>query len=398
MTADQPEGPDRASAPAFLVFTTFLRLGLTSFGGPVAHLGYFRTEFVERRKWLTEAAYAELVALCQFLPGPASSQTGFAIGLRMAGPLGGLAAFLGFTTPSAVLMLAAAFGLRFLGPYGPAITHGLKLVAVCIVAQAVITMARSNCRSVATAALALAALGILLVSPTPLAAPAVILVAGFSGLLAPRPTSDAMPTPRRSHTASLVLLSIFLGLLFGLPGLRQATSDPSLATADAFYRTGALVFGGGHVVLPLLQAETAAHVSSGDFLAGYGFAQALPGPLFSFAAYLGALAAPHPPDAAQGLIALGAIFLPGLLLVAAIEPLWRSLSHNARARGAVAHASAAVVGVLAAAWWSPVATGAVVDILDVAIAFIATAFLLSGRTPMLLAVTTVALSGALTYA
>jgi chromate transporter len=394
LDADQHSGPERSHVPALTVFAVFLRLGLTSFGGPVAHLSYFHREIVERRKWLSEAAYAELVALCQFLPGPASSQTGFAVGLRMAGPLGGLAAFLGFTLPSAALMLAAAFGLSFLGPYGAAITHGLKLVAVPIVADAVMTMARSNCRSIATAALAVGALGILLALPTPLTAPAVILIASISGFLAHRRAVTDSSAPQRSHSVSVVLLAVFLGLLFGLPGLRQVTADPGIATADAFYRSGALVFGGGHVVLPLLQSETATTVSSGDFLTGYGFAQALPGPLFSFAAYLGALTGPNAPNMLQGLIALVAIFLPGLLLVAAVEPVWRSLSHSARARDVVAHAGAAVVGVLAAAWWSPVTTGAVVSIFDAVIATVGTVALISRKVSVVTVVWLVALAGA----
>ena len=395
MNDTSDEAPDRRRVPAFLVFWAFLKLGLTSFGGPIAHLGYFRKEFVERRRWLGDAAYAELVALCQFLPGPASSQAGFVIGLRKAGIAGGLAAFIGFTLPSALLMLGAVWSVAYLD-FGwlPALVHGLKLVAVSIVAHAVIAMARAQLRSPVAAAAAIIALAAC-IGGGPYAGPASIAIASLLGLLLPagaKPTDQ--PAPDKPLTSSFALLAIFLALLLALPVLRQLTADPLVATADGFYRTGALVFGGGHVILPLIEAETAGHVSHDDFLAGYGAAQALPGPLSAFAAYTGALASPSAPDLATGLVALLAIFLPGFLLVAAADPVWSRLRAHRRAAGMVTLASAAVVGVLAAAWWSPVATTAIRTPADAVISAAGFLALLHPRTPVLAVVLAVAALGA----
>jgi chromate transporter len=392
------EAPDRIRAPALLVFWAFLKLGLTSFGGPIAHLGYFRKEFVERRRWLSDAAYTELVALCQFLPGPASSQAGFVIGLRKAGVAGGLAAFAGFTLPSALLMLGAAWGVAYLD-FGwlPALVHGLKLVAVSVVAHAVVAMTRSQLRSLVAAAAAIVAL-IACLSGGPYAGPASIAIAAVLGLLLPvNAGSPAQPSTEKPLASSFSLLAIFFALLLCLPLLRQLTVDPLVAAADGFYRTGALVFGGGHVILPLIEAETASRVSHEDFLAGYGAAQALPGPLSAFAAYAGALDSLSPPDLATGLVALLAIFLPGFLLVAAADPVWNRLRSHPRASAMVTLAGAAVVGVLAAAWWSPVATTAIRTPADVVISAAGFLALLHPRTPVLAVVLAVAALGALGF-
>jgi chromate transporter len=399
MNETSDEAPDRRRVPALLVFWAFLKLGFISFGGPIAHLGYFRNEFVERRRWLGDAAYAELVALCQFLPGPASSQTGFVIGLRKAGVAGGLAAFAGFTLPSAALMLAAAWGVAYLD-FGwlPALVHGLKLVSVSIVAHAVIAMARTQLRSFIAAVAALLALAACVLGG-PYAGPVSIAVAALLGLLLPS-NAAAMGEPSTGQriAPSLALFAIFVALLAALPVLRQLTADPLVAAADGFYRTGALVFGGGHVILPLIEAETAGRLSHEDFLAGYGAAQALPGPLSAFAAYSGALASPSPPDLAAGLVALAAIFLPGFLLAAAADPVWSRLRSHRRAAGMVTLASAAVVGVLAAAWWSPVAATAIRSPADLAIAAAGFLALLHPRTPALAVVLAVTTLGVVRFA
>lgn len=392
---------DRAAhVSASRVFLAFLKLGLTSFGGPVAHLGYFRRDLVERRGWVSDSDYAEIVALSQFLPGPASSQAGFAVGLRLAGAMGGLAAFAGFTLPSAMLMLAAAWGLQFIaGDAGAAVVHGLKLVAVSIVAHAVIMMAKAHCRSAATVLLAGLALVFILMTPHPLAAPAVILAAAVSGALLPAaPGGAALAVIHGSRRRSFILLVLFGVLLAGLPVLSSASGDPLVSIADAFYRAGALVFGGGHVVLPLLQTATSETVSSEAFLAGYGVAQALPGPLFTFAGYLGALASGDgEPSLAGGLIALVFIFLPGGLLIAAALPWLSRMRTMPRASGAVRHANAAVVGVLAAAWWNPVVSSSIATAPDALIAALGVVALFVPRVPVLAVVICVAAGGAATH-
>lgn len=384
--------PDRTRVPALSVFWAFLRLGLTSFGGPMAHIGYFRRELAERRRWLTTQSFDELAALCQFLPGPASSQTGFAIGLRLAGWRGGLAAFVGFTAPSALLMLIAAALAVGNDPARIApLSHGLQLVAVSVVGQAVIAMARTQLRDTLRWAIAALALILVLAVHWPGATPAVILLAGVFGAV--MPTKSAQPVsapPSRGRNGAFIAFAL---LLICLPLAVRLIDSPELRIADGFYRSGALVFGGGHVVLPLLQAESAGWLPADRFLAGYGFAQALPGPLFAFAAYLGALAGPHPPDAWLGLIALLSLFLPGLLLVAAADPLWVRLQASARAQGVVRMASAAVVGVLAAAWITPVASSALHSPLDAAIAIGGLTALLWPATPILPVIALVALAG-----
>ncbi len=346
----------QAGTPAE-VLRAFLRLGLTAFGGPVAHLGYFRTEFVVRRAWLSEHDFAELVALCQFLPGPASSQTGFALGLRRAGWRGALAAWCGFTLPAAVLLTAFAWIAPALDPASP-LLHGLQLVAVPVIAGAVLGMARTLVPDLARAAIALAALAAALLVRIP-AAQAVVLAGGaLAGvLLCRRAAGAAPPAPTGwvlSRRAGTLALGLFAVLLFALP--LGAARVPQLALPAAVYRCGALVFGGGHVVLPLLRESfvVPGWMSDAQFLAGYGAAQAVPGPLFSFAAYLGASAHVPPGGLAGALIALLAIFLPGLLLLIAALPFWATWRRHPAARAAVLGVNAAVVGLLAAALYRPV--------------------------------------------
>jgi chromate transporter len=389
------EHQGRPTGSALSVFLAFLRLGLTSFGGPIAHLGYFRNAFVTRWKWVSEEAFADIVAVCQILPGPTSSQVGFAIGLSRAGPMGGLAAFAGFTAPSALLMIAAAFGASALPQdLRVRVFHGLVLVAVPIVAQAVIGMARMLCSTLATAAIGLAALGALLFVEQPWMQPLVIAIGAGAGLALPaRPTaaSHIAPAPRGP---AFLCLGLFAALLLGLALLSAATPSPGVTLADAFYRSGALVFGGGHVVLPLLETETVDRgwISAESFLSGYGAAQALPGPLFSFAAYLGAASNTGLAPLAASFIALIALFLPGLLLVAGVVPLWATLRQHAWVSRLAAGASAAVVGVLAAALYRPVVVSAILGPVDAVIA-IAGLLALMLRAPVWRVVAGVALAG-----
>lgn len=386
-----PFAATRHHASAWRVFLIFLRLGLTSFGGPVAHLGYFREEFVARRRWLTEDAYADLVALCQFLPGPASSQVGLALGLRQAGWGGALAAWLGFTLPSALVVALLGLGLvagQGLVPAG--VLHGLKVAAVAVVAQAVWGMARSLCRGPARLLLMVLACALALLWPGVVGQVGAMLVAALAGLgLWGR--AGAMPVPPsqgglaagvRPRTGAL-LLAAFAALLVLLPLAARAWPQGWLVLADAFYRAGALVFGGGHVVLPLLQAEVVATgwVAADDFLAGYGLAQAVPGPLFTFAAFLGAAAGHGAGGWLGAAVCLVAIFVPAFLLVAGALPFWDRLRHNARARAALAGVNAAVVGLLLAALYHPVWTSAIHAPADLALALAAFAALVWARVP-----------------
>jgi chromate transporter len=336
------------------VFLAFLSLGCTSFGGPVAHLGYFRTEFVERRKWLDDASYADIVALCQFLPGPASSQVGMALGKLRAGYPGAIAAFVGFTLPSVVLILAFAYGATALtGPTAQGALHGLKLAALAVVAQAVWAMAKSLTPDWPRRAIALVTAALALLFPSAITQVALIALAAIIGLARPAVPSPLAP-PRR---ADLAWLALFVALLLILP-LLALTGDPTLSIAEKFYRTGSLVFGGGHVVLPLLEAElvTPGLIPHDLFLAGYGAAQAVPGPLFSFAAYTGALLT-NPPNGLWGAtLALVMIYLPSFFLVFATLDWWQSLRRNARLRNGLTLANAAVVGLLLATLYDPVAT------------------------------------------
>jgi chromate transporter len=357
------------------VFAAFLKLGLTSFGGPIAHLGYYRNELVVRRQWLDESTYADLVALCQFLPGPASSQVGFSLGiLRGNGLLGGLAAWFAFTMPSALILFAFAMGAAaFTGPVAEGFLHGLKLVAVAVVAQAIWGMTQSLTPDRARAAIALAAVAIVVSFAGSLAQIAAIAFGACAGLWLCRgeaaPVSGQLDFPV-TRRGGVVALALFALLLLASPFLTAATGSHGLAVFDAFYRSGALVFGGGHVVLPLLQAQVVAPgwVSNEAFLAGYGLAQAVPGPLFTFAAYLGAVMGPPPNGLAGAAIALVALLLPGMLLVYGMLPFWDAMRTRPAAQAAMRGTNAAVVGILGAALYNPVWTSAVVTPRDFALA------------------------------
>ncbi len=382
------------------VFRVFLKLGLTSFGGPIAHLGYFRNELVERRQWLTEPAYADLVALCQFLPGPASSQVGFSLGvLRGGGILGGLAAWLAFTMPSALILIAFALCSSALsGPAASGILHGLKLVAVAVVAQAVWGMARSLTPDRERAGIALAALTSVTFIGGAAGQIGAIALGAAAGLQLCRtaaplpPASLSFPVRRPAAIAALVIFA----LLFILPAFFAAAAPQAMALFAAFYRSGALVFGGGHVVLPLLQASVVkpGWVTENAFIAGYGLAQAVPGPLFTFAAYLGAVMGPAPSGVVGAAIALTAIFLPGLLLVYGMLPFWDGFRSRAGAQAAMRGANAAVVGILASALYNPVWTSAIHSQADFALAAAGFLALIIWKLPPLAAVLLLALAGA----
>lgn len=356
----------RPAGTAAEVFRVSLRLGLTSFGGPVAHLGYYRAEYVERRKWLDEHAFADIVALCQFLPGPASSQVGMSIGILRAGLIGAFAAWLGFTMPSAIAMILFGYGVtRFGDLSGAAWLHGLKIVAVAVVAQAVWGMARSLCPDKERASVAVAATILALAVPSAWGQVGAIAAGGLigwgllGGTVAPREMAPlAIHLPRRW---SILAACLFFGLLIGLPLLAAAVPAQPLKLFDSFYRSGALVFGGGHVVLPLLQAEVVppGWVSNDSFLAGYGAAQAVPGPLFTFSAYLGTVMSKPPNGWLGGLLCLVAIFLPSFLLLVGALPFWEQLRRRAAVQSALRGVNAAVVGLLLAALYRPVWTSAI---------------------------------------
>jgi chromate transporter len=355
------------------VFLAFLKLGLTSFGGPIAHLGYFREEFVTRRQWLDERAYADLVALCQFLPGPASSQVGLAIGLSRAGYLGALAAWTGFTLPSALALVLFAFGIAALGDaLGSAWLHGLKIAAVAVVANAVLGMMRSLTPDKERATLAVAAAGIALMVPTSLGQLGAIALGAVAGLVLVRGaavTGHVSLPVNVGRGAGVLWLLLFFLLLIGLPVLASRWGGQGIALFDAFYRAGSLVFGGGHVVLPLLQAEVVppGWVSNDAFLAGYGAAQAVPGPLFTFAAFLGAVIGGWP----AAILCLIAIFLPSFLLIAGALPFWEAIRAKPAAQAALAGVNAAVVGLLLAALYHPVWTAGIAGPKDFALAIFA---------------------------
>ena len=379
------------------VFWIFLALGLTSFGGPVAHLGYFRTAFVERRQWLSEQAYADLVALCQFLPGPASSQVGFALGLLRAGPWGAAMAWLAFTLPSAIILVLFAFGAAVLdGPIASGIIHGLKVVAVAIVAHAVWGMARNLCPDKTRTGIALAAVFTVVLVSGPLGQVSAIVLGGLAGLTLCRDSAAAtaseslhFPVTRK---AGMVALGVFAGLLILLPLL--AGMAVWLDIADAFYRSGALVFGGGHVVLPLLEAEVVqlGWLTSDEFLAGYGAAQAVPGPLFTFAAYLGALL-PGINGLVGALLALLAIFIPGFLLLVGVLPFWNQFRQWGSAQALMRGANAAVVGILGAALYQPVWTSAIIGAEEFALALTGFLLLTVWKLPAWVVVVVVAFGG-----
>ncbi|MBU0724134.1 MAG: chromate efflux transporter [Alphaproteobacteria bacterium] len=383
------------------IFIAFLKLGLTSFGGPIAHLGYFRDELVIRRRWIDEKGYADLVALCQFLPGPASSQTGFALGLLRGGPMGAAAAWLAFTLPSAIALFLFALGAaHFGGPIGSGILTGLKIVAVAIIAQAVWGMAKNLCPDRPRAGIALAALLIVILVPIAFGQIAAILIGGLAGYWLCRMATEAngavvaFPVSRRIGILSLAL---FFLLLVGLPLLATGTGLQGVALTDAFYRTGALVFGGGHVILPLLEAETVqtGWVERDVFLAGYGAAQAIPGPLSTFAAYLGAALGPEPNGLAGASIALVAIFLPGFLLLVGIMPFWNEFRTQSSAQSLMRGANAAVVGILGAALYDPVWTSAILEPAHFALALTGFLLLTIWKTPPWVVVILSALGGVL---
>lgn len=375
------------SRHAWPVFVAFLRLGLTSFGGPVAHLGYFRDAFVTRRGWLTERAYADLVGLCQFLPGPASSQVGMAIGLSRAGYAGMFAAWLGFTLPSALLMMLFALGVHATGmPVAAGALHGLRIVSVAVIAQAVWGMARTLCPDARRVTLMAIAACIALLVPTAWLQVVVIVAAGAAGLmLLPQPERGAHdPLPLHvSHRAGVLWLVLFAALIVVLPVAASALHSNTLAVVDAFFRTGALVFGGGHVVLPLLQAAVVAPGWVGDsaFLAGYGVAQAVPGPLFTFSAFLGASLRDAPNGWLGATIALVSIFAPSFLLVAGTAPFWERLRRSTHMQAALAGVNAAVVGLLLAALYHPVWSDTIVSPRDFAVALVAFVALVFWRVP-----------------
>jgi chromate transporter len=403
MTTDEASAATSRSAPTGTwpeVFVAFLRLGLTSFGGPIAHLGYFRQDIVKRRRWLDERAYVDLVALCQFLPGPASSQVGIGIGLYRAGLPGAFAAWAGFTLPSALALLLFAMGVESLGTSGGAgWLHGLKVAAVAVVAQAVWGMAGTMATGRVRATLAIAAAVIVLVMPTTLGQLGAIALGGIVGLLLLRievHTGGPAVGVRIGHGAGAACLLMFFGLLIGLPILAAGWPRHDLALVSAFYSAGSLVFGGGHVVLPLLQAAVVppGWVSNDLFLAGYGATQAVPGPLFTFAAYLGAVMSPAPNGWAGAAICLVAIFAPSFLLVIGAMPYWESLRGKPAAQAALRGVNAAVVGLLLAALYDPVWKSAISTSPDFALAIAAFLLLSIWKVPPWLVVVLCAVGGA----
>ncbi len=370
------------------VFLAFLRLGLTSFGGPVAHLGYFRAEFVERRKWLDEGAYGDLVALCQFLPGPASSQVGVSLGIMRAGIAGGLAAWCGFTAPSALAMILFAYGIGRFGDLAHAgWVHGLKIVAVAVVAQAVWGMGRALCPDRPRISLAVAAALVVTWAPTPAGQIVAILLGALVGwaliVQQPLPARADLGFAALGSRFGVAALAAFFVLLIGLPLLATITHSHALDLFARFYRSGSLVFGGGHVVLPLLQRSVVppGWISNDLFLAGYGAAQAVPGPLFTFSAYLGAAMAPRPHGWAGGLLCLASIYLPSFLLLIGVLPFWDRLRSVASVRRVMCGVNAAVVGLLLAALYTPVWTSAIRSQADFGIALVALVLLAVWRVP-----------------
>ncbi len=386
-TAEAAEAATPGRGRAGEVLRVFSKLGVTSFGGPIAHLGYFRDELVQRRKWVDDTEYGDLVALSQFLPGPASSQVGFGLGLFRAGPAGAIAAFLAFTLPSAALMVAFAYGASFFeGVIGGGILTGLKIVAVAIVAQAVWGMARTLTPDRVRASIAVAAAVCALLLAGSVGQVGAIVIGAVAGLIFCR--SEANPAAAMirfpvSRTAGVVCLSLFVVLLIGLPIAAATTQWGALELFDTFYRAGALVFGGGHVVLPLLQAGVVdtGWVTPDHFLAGYGAAQAVPGPLFTFAAYLGTLSSVGPGGIAGAAIALIGVFLPGFLLLTGVLPFWNSFRSRPWAQALMRGANAAVVGILAAALYDPVFTTAITGPAPFVLALICFVLLIAWRLP-----------------
>ncbi|QND74165.1 chromate efflux transporter [Tardiphaga robiniae] len=378
------------------VFLVFLKLGLTSFGGPVAHLGYFRSEFVERRKWLSENSYADLVGLCQFLPGPASSQVGIAIGLSRGGYAGALAAWAAFTLPSAIALILFAYGLAAVGSnWGGGWLHGLKVAAVAVVAMAILGMARTLTPDRVRASVAIVAMVVAILVPTAGGQIGGILLGGVVGLFCikgARPVDETVLPLPVSRAAGVAALIVFVALLAGLPVLAAATDNAVLKLFDTFYRVSSFVFGGGHVVLPLLKAEVVpTWVSNDAFLAGYGATQAVPGPLFTFAAYLGTVIGGWQ----IALVCLAGIFLPSFLLVIGVLPFWDALRKKAAAQAVLAGVNAAVVGLLLAAFYDPVWTAGITNRFDYALGLAAFVLLFVWKTPPWLVVVLCGVAGQL---
>jgi len=397
MASQQTPGPHSSLGE---VLRVFLRLGLTSFGGPIAHLGYFRTEFVERRKWLDEKTYADLIALSQFLPGPASTKVGIAVGFFRAGYAGALTAWAGFTLPSALALVLFAYGVgRFGDALGSGWLHGLKVVAVAVVAQAVLGMMRSLAPDRDRATVAVAAAVIVLAFPTAWGQIGAIILGFAAGvtMLPVNVPADHVSLPLKvGRTAGAVLLTVFFAILLGLPLLIAVVPNHSLELFEAFYRAGSLVFGGGHVVLPLLQASVVppGWVSNDAFLAGYGAAQAVPGPLFTFAAYLGAVMGPQPNGWLGATLSLVAMFLPSFFLTIGALPFWDELRRRPAAQSALRGVNAAVVGLLLAALYNPVWTSGISSGADFALAVAGFLLLFMWKVPPWLVVVLSAIGGA----
>ena len=397
MASQQTPGPHSSLGE---VLRVFLRLGLTSFGGPIAHLGYFRTEFVERRKWLDEKTYADLIALSQFLPGPASTKVGIAVGFFRAGYAGALTAWAGFTLPSALALVLFAYGVgRFGDALGSGWLHGLKVVAVAVVAQAVLGMMRSLAPDRDRATVAVAAAVIVLAFPTAWGQIGAIILGFAAGvtMLHVNVPADHVSLPLKvGRTAGAVLLTVFFAILLGLPLLIAVVPNHSLELFEAFYRAGSLVFGGGHVVLPLLQASVVppGWVSNDAFLAGYGAAQAVPGPLFTFAAYLGAVMGPQPNGWLGATLSLVAMFLPSFFLTIGALPFWDELRRRPAAQSALRGVNAAVVGLLLAALYNPVWTSGISSGADFALAIAGFLLLFMWKVPPWLVVVLSAIGGA----
>jgi len=393
--------PINTSLSSWQIFVIFLRLGCTSFGGPIAHLGYFREAFVAQRRWLTDRNFTNLVAYCQLMPGPASSQVGILLGFQQRGHFGALAAWLGFTLPSALLMIGLAVGMLAYGAKLPSgMLHGLEIAAVAVVAQAIWGMTRSLYTGGLFGGLTLVSASVTLLFPVAWMQFMVIacaaLVGSLTGMVHSTHNETALPL-RLGRREGAFLLGLFLVFLTGLPFLSWYSGSQALTIFDAFYRSGSLVFGGGHVVLPLLQAEVVSTgwVSESDFMSGYGAAQAMPGPLFTFAGYLGAVSTSSPSGWIGGLIALIAIFLPAYLLILGGLPFWSQISHHPRAQSALTGVNAAVIGLLLAAFYQPVWQTAIFNTLDLLIAVLAFFGLMFWRLPVLLIVVMCVFAGML---
>ena len=388
--------PNRGFKSLLEIFVVSTRLGLTSFGGPTAHLGYFHEEYVRRRKWMDEKSYADLVALSQFLPGPASSQVGIGIGVMRAGILGGITSFIGFTLPSVIALILFALLLTGFDIGNTGWLHGLKIVAVAVVAHAIIGMAKNLTPDLKRKAIALFALIGTLLWQSAFIQVSVILIAAFFGFLLFKQhdkVEEAKSNFPIAKKVSAICLLLFFGLLFLLPVIREVTGSYWVAMFDSFYRSGSLVFGGGHVVLPLLEQELVptGWISEESFLAGYGATQAVPGPLFTFAAYLGTVMKGWQ----GGLVATFAVFLPAFLLILGALPFWDSLRNNPKIKGAIMGVNAAVIGILISAFYFPIWTSSILAPVDFALAAILFSMLAYWKLPPWVIVVSGAIGGSL---